>query len=89
MKSISRNHFLGLKLFGVTIYEKSTVYLSDNVGTDIPQDLFVNIIKNFWNGSCFYVEIKYKSTERNANVELITPEVFYDVTIPLSSIEIK
>lgn len=63
-----------LLLFGVQITEQSTVYLSDNTGTDIPQNLFLHIIKHFWNGSNFYVEIKYTPTI-NSNNQLVTPEV--------------
>lgn len=67
-------YFSALLLFGNKITGQSIVYLTDNTGTDIPQNLFVQIIKNFWNGSNFYVEIKYTPTKDNNN-QLVTPEV--------------
>lgn len=66
--------FSALLLFGHEITEQSVVYLTDNTGTDIPQNLFVQIIKSFWNGSNFFVEIKYKPTQDN-NDKLVTAEV--------------
>lgn len=66
--------FTALLLFGVKIIETSIVYLSDNTGTDIPQNLFLQIIKFFWNGSSFHVEIKYTPVKNNNN-ELVTSNV--------------
>lgn len=70
-------YFSGLALFGVQIHQRSTVYLCDNIGTDIPKDLFEFVIKNFWNGSNFFVEIKYAVVQNNNNIDLVTPEVRY------------
>lgn len=64
----------GLSVFGTKISERSSVYLSDNIGTDIPRNVFVQIIKNYCHGSNFYVEIKHTP---NNNDELVTPKVFY------------
>lgn len=84
---ISNNSFVvALALFGTKIYESSTVYLTDNVGTCIPQNLFMDIIKNFWNGSNFYVEIKYTNIIRNNNCsnDLVLPEVKISVDLIFS-----
>lgn len=64
-----------LLLFATRIEQNSIVYLTDNTGTDIPRNLFEIIIKNYWNGSNFYVEIKYTPTTVS-NVELVTREVW-------------
>lgn len=70
------NFLSGLSLFDVRINENSTVYLTDNMGTEIPTKLFDFVIKSFWNGSNFYVEIKYTRDENKA--DLVTPEVNLD-----------
>lgn len=61
-------------MFGAKIMERSTVYLIDNTGTDIPQNLFEKIIQNFWNGSNFHIEIKYTQTQIN-NLDIVVPQV--------------
>lgn len=68
------NFSSGLLLFGVQIYKNATVYLTDNTGTDIPTNLFDLVLKKYWNGSNFYIEIKY-ATDENGNIDLVTPEV--------------
>lgn len=79
---IDFRHTKGFSSFGVKIHERSTVYLTDNLGTKIPQDLFASIIKYFRNGSNFYVEIKFTATQNNHN-DLVTPQVKRDFFLVL------
>lgn len=67
-------YFIALALFGTKITQQSVVYLFDNTGTEIPQQLFPFIVKHFWNGSNFHIEIKYTPT-RKQNNDLVTPDV--------------
>lgn len=63
-----------LTLFDAKIHGQKAVYLKDNLGTDIPQNLFEQILRNFHNGSNFFVQMSVDSLPEN-QIGLVTPSV--------------
>lgn len=74
MNNVFDSFFTALNLFDANVCGKNAVYLKDNLGTDIPQNLFVEIIKNFHNGSNFFVQMSMDSLPEN-QIELVTASV--------------
>lgn len=69
----------GLK-FGADVY--SGLMLTDNLGFPIPRNLLVDVIKNFHNGSMFYINVEYQiSDTRRGHIELVTPTVILEITV--------
>lgn len=72
---LSVANVFGLK-FGADVY--SGLILTDNLGFGIPRNLLVEVIKNFHNGSNFYINVEYQiSDTRRGHIELVTPTVIY------------
>lgn len=66
----------GLK-FGADVY--SGLILTDNLGFPFSRNLLVAVIKNFHNGSMFYINIEYQiSDTRRGYIEIVTPTVIYN-----------
>lgn len=63
-----------LNLFGTKIVDTSVVYLTDNVGADIAQDKFKDIIRTFHAGGNYFVRISFQSLSSDT-IELVTPVV--------------
>lgn len=72
---LSVANVFGLK-FGADVY--SGLILTDNLGFAIPRNLLFAVIKNFHNGSNFYINVEYQiSDTRRGHIELVTPTVIY------------
>lgn len=60
-------------LFGLTPHPKNVVHLTDNLGTEIPKNLFEHIIRSFHSGSSFFVQLSYELSAAQQQLELVTP----------------
>lgn len=74
----SSSHFvLVIAEFKVEITDgsNSVLILSDNMGTPITRDKFVNNIKTFHGGSTYYINVKYESAFADASSIFVSPMV--------------
>lgn len=71
---VSVANVFGLK-FGADVF--SGLVLTDNLGFEIPKNLLVDVIKNFHNGSMFYINVEYRISDScRGQIELVTPTVY-------------
>lgn len=54
-------------------------FLTDNLGTDIPMNLFKEIIECYHNGSNFFIKVNIESTQKH-QTQIVSSQVnsFYD-----------
>lgn len=65
-------------LFEAKIDGKCAVYLKDNLGTEIPQNLFTLVIRNYCKGSNFFVQMCVDLMPEN-QIELVTSSVSMNI----------
>lgn len=58
---------------------RALVFLTDNLGTDIPMNLFKEIIECYHNGSNFFIKVNIESTQKH-QTQIVSSQVnsFYD-----------
>lgn len=79
MRFVSVANVFGLK-FGADVF--SGLVLTDNLGFGIPKNLLADVIKNFHNGSMFYVNVQYRISDScRGQIELVTPMVSFRLSI--------
>lgn len=66
--------FLAFSELRIDATEQMKILLFDNVTTPIPADIFVEVVKSFWNGSGFYINLVTENASDVAKA-MVTPDV--------------